>query len=534
MTKTIRSIALCRVSTPEQALTGHSLERQNENVYRGADELGAPIKERWSLDQSSRAGKNFKRKDLNEMIAYCKANPDVKYLIVDEVDRFMRDIKYFYYFEAVFEQLGVKVWYASQPELNGDNMMAKLNKLFLIFRAEASNDERIGKTTNGLRERVRLGYYPFPTPQGYKRTITPGLFEPDDVRFNLLQKAFRKVLLGSNYKETTAWLTQQGYLTPQGKLLSPNRFREMLKCPYYAGVIRITGWDFTNEHPLHKKMVTLEEFDLIQERIDKKKYKIPHRNHNPEYKLSNLMECAECGGRLVGFPHRNGKGWVGHKYRCRGCKKKMYQRVDVHGALDDLLVHAHLVNENKGQFIADLKETWKEGRSEAFGHIQILEARRATLDEEKKKYLTALAMYPALKDDYLQQISDVVEKIKAVDEEMVTAKKVDDDLIEFTKFALDYVDGLKDNWWDLSFADMKKCKQLLFPSGFSINYLGKVYTPEISPLFRLEGYEKEPFRGSNLGMVEVAGVEPASIMGISGILHAQSVHIRTHTGQTSA
>src|ERR1044072_4415387 len=106
MTSPSCSIALCRVSTAEQALTGHSLQRQEQNAFKAAEELGSPIIKTWSLDQSSRAGKNFKRQDLNEMVALCKTNKKIRYLIVDEVDRFMRDIKYFYYFEAVFEQLG--------------------------------------------------------------------------------------------------------------------------------------------------------------------------------------------------------------------------------------------------------------------------------------------------------------------------------------------------------------------------------------------------------------------------------------------
>jgi len=267
----------------------------------------------------------------------------------------------------------------------------------------------------------------------------------------------------------------------------------------------------------------MEEYEQIQEIIEGRKHKAPHKNHNPEFKLSNIMECAECGGRLVGFEHRNGKksNWIGYKYRCRGCNKKMYRRADVHDALSELITGTRLVGEDRDRFITDLKEVWKEGQSETFGHIQALEVEKSLLDDEKKRYLQALASYPELKDEYISQINQVTEKIKIKDEEITAAKKIDDDLLEFADFALDYIDDLKNKWWELDFTEMQKCKQILYPSGFSINYLGRVYTPEISPLFRLEGYEKEPFRGSNLGMVEVAGVTPASSAHRTTILHAQ-------------
>jgi len=63
-----KSIALCRVSTPEQVAEGHSLERQEANVLQFAKELKAPIIQTWSIDQSSRVGKNLDRKDLKEMM----------------------------------------------------------------------------------------------------------------------------------------------------------------------------------------------------------------------------------------------------------------------------------------------------------------------------------------------------------------------------------------------------------------------------------------------------------------------------------
>jgi DNA invertase Pin-like site-specific DNA recombinase len=76
----ILAMALCRVSTPEQR-QNNSLNRQEQNVLKAAEDLGAEIPEDawWSGNVSSKAGTNLKRKDLKEMLAYCKQHRNVKY-----------------------------------------------------------------------------------------------------------------------------------------------------------------------------------------------------------------------------------------------------------------------------------------------------------------------------------------------------------------------------------------------------------------------------------------------------------------------
>src|SRR4051812_21641730 len=120
MTKQIYAIATCRVSSPEQEASG-SLSRQLESVKSAAEYLNAVIPDDgvWSGSVSSKSGKNYSRTDLEAMLTYCKRNPSVKYLIVDEIDRFMRSIDEMFYFEVLFrEHVGVKVWYAEDPDLN--------------------------------------------------------------------------------------------------------------------------------------------------------------------------------------------------------------------------------------------------------------------------------------------------------------------------------------------------------------------------------------------------------------------------------
>jgi DNA invertase Pin-like site-specific DNA recombinase len=379
------SIALCRVSTSEQK-EGGSLPRQAVNVKNTATLLDAPIEREWSLDVSSRVGKNLKRKDLMEMLDYCKKNKNIKYLIVDEVDRFMRDITYFYYFEATFDQLGVKVYYASQPELNSGDMMSKLQKLFLVFRAEASNDERRGKSMNGLVDSVRRGYHPFPLLPGYMKSSTPALHIPDPNRFPLLQESIRRILSGQfTVNEACAWLKDQGYLTLQGKVFGIDKFKEYLKNPFIAGAVCPKTWNKEqwNWKALHQPMISLEEWERLQPLVDKNKRVFTRKKHNPQYQMSNLMHCDACKeGRLVGFNHRNGKGWVGEKYRCRKCLLQ-FKKSDVHTGLDALLQSIELREGGIEEFLGSLRTVWLEDQSDNLRQVGQQEGLISKLIEQK-------------------------------------------------------------------------------------------------------------------------------------------------------
>ena len=79
------AITNCRVSSDKQLKSG-SLSHQAEAVKKAAKELGVviPPDGQWSGSVSSKRGKNLERKDINEMLAFCKKHhPKVKYLIIN-------------------------------------------------------------------------------------------------------------------------------------------------------------------------------------------------------------------------------------------------------------------------------------------------------------------------------------------------------------------------------------------------------------------------------------------------------------------
>lgn len=289
------SIALCRVSTAKQRLEGNSLEAQEKRVYDAAEFIGAPIEKFWSLNISSRKGKNYNRPDLKEMLAYAKSHKQVKYVIVDEVDRFMRSIKEFYHWQVRFEQeANVKLVYAAKPQLaEKDDMYSTFEEMIDVFKAEASNQERITKTTEKMKARIAAGYYPGPPKQGYMRTATPGLHEPREPQWSMLKQAFSEVL-SQQYTPAEALkrLNARGYRTTRGSDLDTERFKSMMLDPYYAGTIQFSDWE-SNPGGLHQAMITTDQHEQLKEIVSGKK-KVSRKQFNPEFPLSKHMGCTDC------------------------------------------------------------------------------------------------------------------------------------------------------------------------------------------------------------------------------------------------
>ncbi|HSX35367.1 MAG TPA: recombinase family protein [Patescibacteria group bacterium] len=208
-----KAIALCRVSTQGQANDGN-LVPQEQNVRKSADILEADLVRVWSLAVSSRKGKNLKRKDLHEMRDFCKRYKSVKYLIIDEADRFMRSIDEYYWWKVEFKVLGVQIRFTSDPLADPEDDRYVFDELINAYRAEQSNNERIHKTPDKQKNKILAGYFPSNPHTGYMKSDIPSLHVPDEPNWSIMQRAFRAMAAGEmNISEGLKWATEQGLRT---------------------------------------------------------------------------------------------------------------------------------------------------------------------------------------------------------------------------------------------------------------------------------------------------------------------------------
>ena len=84
----------------------------------------------------------------------------------------------------------------------------------------------------------------------------------------------------------------------------------------------------------------------------------------------------------------------------------------------------------------------------------------------------------------------------------------EEDNERFLNFALDFLREIGDNFFnpDVSVENRLRCKQVIFPSGFWIDKNKKVYTPEISYLYRLATTKNDSDAYRKTQLVRVRGL----------------------------
>lgn len=511
-----KAIALCRVSTAKQRTEGHSLVHQEQSVKAAEQELNAEIVKTWSLDTSSKAGLNLKRKDLEEIRQYCKQHKGIKYLFVDRVSRLMREAKRFIWYIVELEDLGVTTYFTApdQRHLNSDDQMALLSKFFNAVQAEQENKEKAQVNKDKMKDRIRLGYYPFNTHLGYIKSEIPGLHVPDPIRFNLLQLAFQEVAQGL-YTPSQALkrMHEAGFTTLSGSKLKIDKFLDRLADEYYAGVLEVKSFGVINESGLHQSLITMQEYLAIQEVLgNHSKRKFHRKQYNPEFPATKFLLCGECHkeAKFTGSFQSNGKGNRYARYRCRGCGKQ-YLRKDVTEAVTNHVDRVEFDEDFINDMGGALREVWLERRKGSLQQVSGLRLQQTALEQTKSK----LVISHATADDSLKpDIAIEIDKIKGSIAELTSSihklENEDDDFPEFAEFVINFIAKLKENWWSVQPEYRSMCQQMLFPGGIYYNSSKKVSTPQVSTIFRLAATKKTIGIDRKSLLVELEGIAPSS------------------------
>jgi hypothetical protein len=512
MTNNKLAIASCRVSSIEQ-LDSNSLNRQAESVYAAAKHLGVTIPPDgiWSGSVSSKAGLNYKRKDLREMLAYCKKNPAVKYLIVDEIDRFMRSMVEFK------NKVGVKVWYAGDPELNSDNPTTKLLRALDAFKAEGSNLERQTKSIVGQTAALKDGRYTFHPKPGYMKGTEKGIHELRQPHASILKNTLLSIISKTvTPSEALADFNKSDFFIGGKAKYKMDKFRKIVTDPFYAGIVTMDKQvQMYNESGLHTPIITKDQHtELIRIMSNKLKNQSgPRKNGNPDYPLSNQVTCFRCNGassipRFVGFPHTNGKYLkVYEKYRCRSCGMYLH-KIDMHDQVKILFEEHPATQRTINGLTEALDIVWREKADHQEQEIKRIEHKiKVTKDSISQQVEAATnPINTSIRDEILTLIEDKKQTLADLECVYDTVNvKESTDKTEFLEFAYSYVNRVGELYFDtrVSRENRVRCKQLIFPSGFYVDSNKKVYTPEISILYRLEPNKKDAEAPSKAIMVRV-------------------------------
>lgn len=520
-----QAVALVRISDPKQS-DGHSLEAQEQSVKSVASELELELANIWSIQRSSKRGRNFKRTDLEEIYRFCQRNPRVKYFLIDFVNRLMREVEMLIYYKVRFNQIGVRLYFCDpgQRHLNSGDQYAKLMLFIEGFKAETDNDSRTDTTIARMKARYKAGYYISHPHAGYMKSDVAGIHIKDPERFELLQKASRLIIYEQYTPEQAVkWMNDHGYKTRGDKRMDVSHYIEFMIDRYYCGIIDIRKEgplsDIKNVNGLHEPMFSKREHERLVTILKKRN---PHirRKHNPEYPVANLIRHNECkheelhskfSGFLKDRGKRNGRPLPKRPtYRCRSCRKE-FSRQRIHDAIDIHMEEMEFLP-NKTAFTQALLKVWRSQRGSMIHHLNALKANKARLEVQLKETAAKYAAEPegAAKNALRLLLEDYDNQLSLLNTDINNAHNTDMESDDFIRFAINFTENLRQQWWSLPFQEKQRGEQILFNGNFFINNAAKVHTPNLSTIYRLGTNKKALSNVDNALLVELVGTAPTS------------------------
>jgi len=181
-----QAVSYARVSSKDQEREGFSIPAQQKALreYARANKLTV-LREFVDVETAKQAG----RSQFGEMLAFLKANPACRTILVEKTDRLYRNIKDW----LTIDELDVTVHFVkenavvSRESRSSDKFMHGIK----VLMAKNYVDNLGEEVKKGMREKAEQGHWPSMAPIGYINNPATHRIEPDPVRAPLIAEVFR-------------------------------------------------------------------------------------------------------------------------------------------------------------------------------------------------------------------------------------------------------------------------------------------------------------------------------------------------------
>lgn len=321
-----RVILYCRVSTDEQS-EGCSLEIQERFLRAYCNNRGDDVIGIYREDYSAK-GHELNRPEFKKMYDYCrKHRNEVDKVLFLRWDRFSRNVEFAFAYKRKFiDEMQVEINSIESPIDFKSGDWATL--LGLFCGTAHSEDVKISKRTkDGIHGTLLKGKWSGRAPRGYRnvrRAKHDCWVEIDERLAGTITQLFVEVAKGL---EAPTLIKRRLY--PQ---LADSTFFEMMRNPFYAGLVRVPAYEGDPEQIVqgqHEPLIDKITFDEVQNVIDGKKKDTPklHKPINPDLYLRRFLTCPVCGHVLTGATSK-GNGGLYTYYMCSNDHKHFSARAE--------------------------------------------------------------------------------------------------------------------------------------------------------------------------------------------------------------
>ncbi len=318
-----------------------SIEDQSTNSLPGQVERITAYCQRNNLElaqvfiDNGQSAFNFNRREWKEVESFLKANRQIKYLVIDTMDRFSRAnlVDALAKMDEIQRRTGVKILTVSDPvNLDIEDFGTDLRRVMELMFSNYELKRIRKRTSDGMYQAMRSGKWISGAPYGYKNVRDQDgrpTLQIDEDKAYAVRMIFRQFLAGKQLDEIRRHITSAGF-----KLKGNSAIRRILENPAYAGLIKLPGHGHnapTVVKGLHTAIITENQYWTAQSLIGAKKRGIQRKE---SVYLKGAIRC-HCG-LLLSSDLAQGKSKKYSYYLCRVHRKNI-SAIKLHRHMDEVL-----------------------------------------------------------------------------------------------------------------------------------------------------------------------------------------------------
>jgi len=428
-----------RVSSERQLHTavdidadGNSIATQRDTTRKKMTELGATLLKEF-VEPGHSAQTIEKRPVFRAMLQYIDEHPEIDYVIIYMRSRVFRNFTDAAITERALLQKGVKLVSAREDfadDYMGDAMRAITDIMNEVQVRQSGEDIKVKMrhkaASGGTVGRAKLGYL------NVRKSFDGRLVntvEIDAERASLVRWAFEAYATGDyTLVQLGSELADQGLTTRptrrwKAQPVSRSQLAQILKDPYYVGVIRYKGELFPGRHEaLITKQLFLRVQDVLAERAKRGQRDRVH--HHPFKGLTFCGHCRDRGrvSRMV-FCQVESKGRVYDYFLCRGkqdgvCSMPYVAAAEIERELERSVARLSLSPAFTSALRRELDEALSTLRNADHDLRRRLQKQRDELEVKEHRLLDLAAEADLDTDTLKKRLQEVVLQRSALDERL--------------------------------------------------------------------------------------------------------------------
>jgi site-specific DNA recombinase len=291
-----QAVIYARVSSKEQEKEGFSIPAQLKLLKDYAATNGFMIAQEYvDVETAKQSG----RTAFSEMVAFLKANPSVRAMLVEKTDRLYRNLKDW----VTVDELDVEIHFSKEGVVlsRESRSSEKFMHGIKVLMAKNYIDNLSEEARKGMQEKAEQGIWPTKTPLGYRNITGPDgkkIIATAPAIAPLISNLFEWYARGDiSLKEAARKAHAAGLVYPRrGARVPVSTIHTILRNRLYTGWFEWNGKLIKGKH---EALVPVELWERVQGVLDGRFVKKTKRGKR-DFAFSRLIACYACGCAVVG------------------------------------------------------------------------------------------------------------------------------------------------------------------------------------------------------------------------------------------